>query len=138
MPAKQRPRCDDKGLPACARQKPAGSRKEEPVAPRHRRTPGSSPEDGDFLPKHDDFQLLEIVRPKAPGSKLQNPPKRKIAEGNEHEVSCVVRRPTYSTHSLPDSFPREPENALRIYAPFKRSRYPIRVALSPTWVRRGL
>jgi hypothetical protein len=123
MPAKQRPRCDDKG-PACTRQDPAGSREEEPVAPRQRRTAGSSPENGEFVPKHDDFQLLEIVRPKAPGSKLQNPPKHQITEGDEHEVSSVVRRPTYSTHSLPDSFPREPENALRTYAPFTLPRVP--------------
>jgi hypothetical protein len=48
----------------------AGRREEEPVGPRHRRTAGSSPEDGEFVPKHDDFQLLEIVRPKAQGRKL--------------------------------------------------------------------
>ena len=73
-----------KGPPACARQEPASSREEEPVGPRHRRTAGSSPEDGEFVPKHDDFQLLEIVRPKAPGSKLQNPPKHHVTEREEH------------------------------------------------------
>jgi len=35
-----------------------------------RRTAGSSPKDGEFVPKHDDFQILEIIRPKAQGSKL--------------------------------------------------------------------
>jgi hypothetical protein len=63
MPAKQCPRCDDEGPPACTRQEPADGREEEPVSPRHRRTAGSSPEDGEFVPKHDDFQLLEIGRP---------------------------------------------------------------------------
>jgi hypothetical protein len=80
MPAKQRPRCDDEGPPACARQEPAGRREEEPVGPRHRRTAGSSPGDGEFVPKHDDFQLLEIVRPKAQGSKLQKTPKHHVTE----------------------------------------------------------
>src|SRR5713101_3957465 len=111
MPAKQRPRGDDKGPPACAWKEPAGGREEEPIGPCHHRTAGSSPEDGDFVPKHDDFQLLEIVRPKAPGSKLQNPPKHHIIEGEEHETSCVVRQPAYSTHSLPDCFTRKPQNA---------------------------
>src|SRR5262245_22651063 len=31
---------------------------------RQRRTTGLSPEDGEFVPKHDDFQFLELVRPK--------------------------------------------------------------------------
>jgi hypothetical protein len=30
----------------------------------HRRTAGWSPENGEFVPKHDDSQVLEIVRPK--------------------------------------------------------------------------
>jgi hypothetical protein len=70
MPAQQRPRCDDEGPPACARQETAGRRKEEAVGLRHHGPAGASPEDGEFVPKHDDFQLLEIVRPKAQGSKL--------------------------------------------------------------------
>jgi hypothetical protein len=31
-----------------------------------------SPEDGEFVSKHDDLRLLEIVRPKAPGRNLPN------------------------------------------------------------------
>jgi hypothetical protein len=103
MPAKQRSRCDDEGPPACARQEPAGGREEKPVGPRHRRTAGSSPEDGEFVPKHDDFQFLEIVRSKAQGSKLQNPPKRHVTEREEHEASSVARQPPYSTLQLFDS-----------------------------------
>jgi hypothetical protein len=63
-------RCDDEGPPACARQQTAGRREEEAVGPRYRRTAGSSPEDGELVPKRDDFQLFEIVRPKAQDSKL--------------------------------------------------------------------
>jgi hypothetical protein len=70
MPAKQRPRCDDEGPPASARQAPASRSEEEPVRPRPRRTAGSSPKNGEFVSKHDDFQLLEIVRPQTQDSKL--------------------------------------------------------------------
>ena len=64
------PRCDDEGPPACARQETAGRRKEEAVGPGHHGPPVASPEDGEFVPKHDDSQFLEIVRPKAQSSKL--------------------------------------------------------------------
>jgi hypothetical protein len=80
MPAKQCLRCDDEGPPACARQEPTGGREEEPVRPRQRRPAGSSPEYGEFVPKHDDFQFLEIVGPKAPGGQLQNLPKHQITQ----------------------------------------------------------
>jgi hypothetical protein len=46
-----------------AGEEPAGRREEEPVGPRQRGLAGSSPQDGEFVPKHDDFHLLEIVRP---------------------------------------------------------------------------
>jgi hypothetical protein len=39
------------------------------------------------------FQLLEIVRPKAQGSKLQNPPKHHVTEREEHEASSVAIQP---------------------------------------------
>lgn len=75
---------------------PAGGRENEPVGPHHRRTAGSSPEDGEFVPKHDDFQVLEIVRPKAQGRKLRDPPKHYVTEREEHETSSVARPPPYS------------------------------------------
>jgi hypothetical protein len=56
-----------------------GCREEEPVGPRHRRTAGSS-QDGEFMPKHDDFQLFEIVRPNAQGRELEHPPKYYVTE----------------------------------------------------------
>jgi hypothetical protein len=44
-------------------------------------------DNGEFVPKHDDFQFLEIVRPKAQGSKLWNPPRHHVTERDEHEAS---------------------------------------------------
>jgi len=43
------------------------------------------------------FQLLEIVRPKAQSSHLQNPPKHHVTEREEHEASSVARQLPYST-----------------------------------------
>ena len=61
MPAKEGRRCDDEGRPAHARQKPAGSSKERPVAGGDRRAAGLAPKDGQFVPQHDDFQFLPLV-----------------------------------------------------------------------------
>ena len=47
------------------RGQPTGRFAEEPVGPRQRRTAGSSPQDGEFVPKYDDCEILEIVRPNA-------------------------------------------------------------------------
>ena len=69
-------------------------REEEPIGPRHRLTAGPSPEDGEFVSKHNDLQLLEIVRPKAPGRNL--PPRNRVtgsgACGSEflHPSRCVL------------------------------------------------
>ena len=46
-------------------------------------------EDREFVPKHDDFQVLKIGRPNAEGSKLQNPSKRQVTEREEHEASTL-------------------------------------------------
>jgi hypothetical protein len=64
MPPKQGRRRHDEGTPAGAREDSAGRPEEDPVGPRHRRTTGSSPEDAEFVPQHDDFQILELPRPK--------------------------------------------------------------------------
>jgi hypothetical protein len=55
QPVQQRRGPIDGGLPAGAREEPAGRREEEPVGPRHHRTAGPPPEDGEFVPKHDDL-----------------------------------------------------------------------------------
>src|SRR5262245_11454485 len=59
----------------------------EAVGPRHRRPAASSSEDGEFVPQHDDFQVLEVVRPNAEDCQLQYPPKRHVAKREEHETS---------------------------------------------------
>jgi hypothetical protein len=53
---------------------------------------GSSTEYGEFVPKHHDFEVLEIVRPKAQDRELQNLTKYRVTERQEHEASTVVRR----------------------------------------------
>jgi hypothetical protein len=98
VPGKQGRRCDDEGPPACARQEPAGRRQDDPVGPCQRRAAGSSPEDGEFVPQHDDFQFLEIVRANAQSNNLQNPSKHHVTKREEHEASSVGRQPSYSTH----------------------------------------
>jgi len=80
MPAKQRRWRHDKGSPTYAREELAGRCEEDPVGPRHRRAAGLSTEDGEFVLKHDDFQLLKIVRPNAQGRKLPRPPKHQITD----------------------------------------------------------
>jgi hypothetical protein len=35
---------------------------------------------GEFVPKHDDFQVFEVVRSKMQGSDLKNPPKDDVTE----------------------------------------------------------
>jgi hypothetical protein len=39
------------------------------------------------VPQQDDFQVLEIVRPKAQGKELKNPPKYDVTEREKHEAS---------------------------------------------------
>jgi hypothetical protein len=48
------------------------------------------------VPQQDDFQLLELLRPKAKDSELQNPPKHHLPERQEHEASSVARQLPYS------------------------------------------
>src|SRR5207247_274324 len=51
------------------------------------RTAGPSPEDRELLPEHDDFQLLEIARPKTPHRELKRPPKHHVTAREDHEAS---------------------------------------------------
>ena len=61
------------------------------IGPRHRRTTDSSPEDGEFVPQHDDFQFFEIVRPNAQEGELQKPSEQDVTDRDEHDASCVRR-----------------------------------------------
>jgi hypothetical protein len=65
----------------------AGRRETEPVGPRHRRTVGSSPVDGEFVPQDDNFQVFELIRPTAQDRELQHPSKRPVTQREQHETS---------------------------------------------------
>ena len=47
------------------------------------------------MPEHDDFQLLEIVRPTVQGRWRQHPPKHEITEREKHEA-CRVRESLFT------------------------------------------
>jgi hypothetical protein len=44
-------------------------------------------EDGEFVPQHNDFQFLELVRPKVQRDELQEPSEHHVTERDEHEAS---------------------------------------------------
>ena len=46
------------------------------------------PKDGEFVPQHDDFQFLPLVRSQSQAGKLKHPPHDHVAEPNEHVTSC--------------------------------------------------
>jgi len=68
-------------------------REENAVGPRHPRPTESSPEDREFVSEHDDFQLLEIGRPKTQRRELKRPTKDHVAEREEHEASWSQDNP---------------------------------------------
>src|SRR5262245_30846616 len=88
-------------------------------------TAGSSPQDGEFVPKHDEFQFLEIIRLNTHGRKLQNPPNHHVAQREEHEPSRVAGNPRHST-CQPTATLRSsscgPRPNIGICAPFSRLR----------------
>src|SRR2546425_3041689 len=116
MPAHQRRWRDDERLPAAARQQPARRCQKDTVRPRQRRTTGPSPEDGEFVPQHDDFQFFEIVRPNAQEGELQNPSEHHVTERDKHDASLRLA-------GTPGTF----------YASATELRFPRRV--SQAWMR---
>jgi hypothetical protein len=63
---------------ACGARNGVCRRQKEPVGPRHHGTAGSSPEDAEFVPKHDDFQI-----PRTSVTVTSDPPK----------LCSITRRP---------------------------------------------
>jgi hypothetical protein len=61
MPAQQRVRRDDERAPALARNAPARSGEERPIGPPKRRPRDLAPQDREFVTKHDDLELLELL-----------------------------------------------------------------------------
>jgi hypothetical protein len=88
------------------------------LLPRIAGTAGS-PEDGEFVPKHDDFQVFEVVRSNAQDSELKNPPKNDVTEREEHEPSRAARKPllSYASASGINVGFCQTELRDRIYAP---------------------
>jgi hypothetical protein len=83
-----------------------------------------SPEDGEFVPKHDDFQVFEVVRSNAQDSELKNPPKNDVTEREEHEPSRAARKPllSYASASGINVGFCQTELRDRIYAPYTARR----------------
>jgi hypothetical protein len=98
MPAQQRCRRDDEGSTMRAWQQSAHRGEEHPVDGAYRRTARFTPKDRDFVPQYDDFQFLELLRPKAQGDELEQPAKQRVGQRHEHETSCVVQLLANSTH----------------------------------------
>ena len=92
-----------KGPPVCARQQPAGRGQEDPVGPREQWPAGSSPEDGEFVTAHDDFQRIALVGATAESRQLKETPNHHITEGEEHErlQSPPNQRPFYAGRIMP-------------------------------------
>jgi hypothetical protein len=61
-----------------------------------------SPEDGELMPNHDEFEVLEICRANAQGGELQDPAKHPVTEREQHEASRSRDRFPHSTHRAPD------------------------------------
>ena len=72
-----------------------------------------STQNGEFMPKDNDFQLFEVVRAKTQGSELDKPTEHQVAERDKHEPSCVA----HSTHGLLSASGSE-EPGIRINAPY--------------------
>src|ERR1700730_3540503 len=129
MPGQQRRRCDEEGPPACAREEPAGCREKDPVGRCHPRTVRSSSEDGELMPQHDDFELLEIGRANAQGDELKHPAQHLVTEREEHEASRSRDSLRRSTHRPPDArfhvAPRRTGYETWINAPFRPERFEI-------------
>jgi len=64
-------------------------REEEPTGPHHRLTAGRSPEDGEFVSKKDDLQLLAIFdrrRQPQPAEVIPRISKPRVKARREHEA----------------------------------------------------
>ena len=61
MPAQERVRRDEERPPTLARNAPARSGEERPIGPPKCRPRDLAPEDREFVAKHDDLELLELL-----------------------------------------------------------------------------
>jgi hypothetical protein len=91
MPSQQRFWRHDEGWPRLACQEPARRRQKQPVDGGHRRTLGLSAQDGQFVPQHSDFELVDVSRAPTPERQRQDAAKEKVAEREQHGASDEVR-----------------------------------------------
>src|SRR5262245_66201471 len=97
MPAPQRRWRDDERSPTGARQESAGGAEQQAVDRGDRRPPRFPTEDRELVPKHDDFEFLELARPNAQNHKFEKPAKQRVAQRHEHEASYIAGRWPNST-----------------------------------------
>jgi hypothetical protein len=58
---------------------------------------GSSPEDGEFVPQYDNFQVFARVRPNAQDRELQQPPTRHVTQVSFRVVGCAAASSDFCT-----------------------------------------
>src|SRR5262249_60611481 len=97
MPAQQRRWRDDEPSPTGARQESAGGAEQQAVNRGDRRPPRCPTEDRELVPRHDDFEFLELVRPNAQNHEIEKPAKQPVAPRHEHEASSIAGRWPNST-----------------------------------------
>jgi hypothetical protein len=71
MPAKQRRRCDDKRTPACSRQQTARGSEEDSIGSAQLGPSELAMRHRELVTKHDDLELLELIRREAQRRELQ-------------------------------------------------------------------
>ena len=87
---------DHERSPAVSGEEPTRRSEEEPVDRSQRGTLTLSTENSEFVPKNDNFQLFEVVRPNAQRNELEKPTEDHVTERDMHDASCVA----HSTHGL--------------------------------------
>src|SRR5258706_4367202 len=65
---------------------------------------------GEFMPKDNDFQLLEVVRPHAQGGDLQKPTQHHVAERDKHDPRNVPSIKPNSRIDVPCIRPHDSNN----------------------------
>jgi hypothetical protein len=92
MPAQQGRRCDEEGSPLRARQQSTRRGQEHAVNGRGRRSALRTPKNGEFVPKNNDFEVLELTRPRAKRHEFEQPPQQHVAERHEHANPPALAR----------------------------------------------
>src|SRR5262245_12232855 len=96
------------GCPTDARQESAGGAQEQAVNRSHRRTARFPAKDREFVPKHDDLEFHELLRPNPQCHEFEQPAKQQIEERHEQEASYAAGlRPNSTRQPESDSSARQ-------------------------------